>query len=782
MDSLYDGFDINDTPTLASGAHFNVSDDTEDINRTMVGTSFNMNDTVRPMTSNQSAGYSSAARSKKKGNISGYKNKIDPLRRTAGSDDKGRREESLSERAEFLEKNVNKLLKRSICSAASGELDAALDLAQKCRKLDGEAVAFRKKHGLEDGIKSDLSLSVLFNVAHIYESKGLYTESLNLYNVMLQNKAIKMEVTCRLRVNMGNIYYAQKRYDSAVKMYRMALDELGDASWRLKLRIQRNIGNALIKMGELVDAMQAFESMVDGAWSSSGAAGDPQSMFNLLVAYYTLGDKEKMKKGFLQLLQCSASLLAIGGGRSSDEYGVYLLRRWSQWRHYMKQSVQLIGRAIADKFDGDEYSGYDWFLQHLSAMQQRMATECTASASDEEAAGGAAGATSGQQMVSEIMVQVQVSKGIEYLKDNRFHDAVAMLSALRRDGEGRNVHHNNLAFVHFVGSEYAESAELALSAVTADRYNAAALVNRANCLLVFGSVESAKEMYLEAIGVEADCVAAIYNLGVTAKKMGHFKDALAAFKKLHKMDEATSARMDPQILFQIGHCYQLLKQQPAAIEWFKTVHSVLPSDCYLLNELANLYKVHAKEETLIFHQFLDSYSIYKANLAVLSWLGVWYINHSLYEKAITVFHTAAQLQPEESKWRLMIASCHRRMSSFQTAIRIYQQLLDQQNDDSTDHQQQLTLKCLQYLAAITQQIDHPQAEHYQHRLQLYEQQQMEQRPPSPNTPTPPPATTTTLPRRREDAVAVGHRHAVDDEEDADDSWADVHLDDELLPS
>ena len=30
----------------------------------------------------------------------------------------------------------------------------------------------------------------------------------------------------RLRVNMGNIYFEQKKYPQAVKMYRMALDQI----------------------------------------------------------------------------------------------------------------------------------------------------------------------------------------------------------------------------------------------------------------------------------------------------------------------------------------------------------------------------------------------------------------------------------------------------------------------------------------------------------------------------------------------------------------------------
>jgi hypothetical protein len=34
-----------------------------------------------------------------------------------------------------------------------------------------------------------------------------------------------------------------------------------------------------------------------------------------------------------------------------------------------------------------------------------------------------------------------------------------------------------------------------------------------NCLNLNGDKEKAKELYLEAIGVEADCIEAIYNLG-----------------------------------------------------------------------------------------------------------------------------------------------------------------------------------------------------------------------------------------------------------------------------
>lgn len=61
-------------------------------------------------------------------------------------------------------------------------------------------------------------------------------------------------------------------------------------------------------------------------------------------------------------------------------------------------------------------------------------------------------------------------------------------------------------------------------------------------------------MYLEAIGVEADCTEAIFNLGLVCKQMGHYNDGLQAFKKLHRI-----CPKDPQVLFHLAHLYVLKK-------------------------------------------------------------------------------------------------------------------------------------------------------------------------------------------------------------------------------
>ena len=85
------------------------------------------------------------------------------------------------------------------------------------------------------------------------------------------------------------------RYQAAIKMYRMAMDQIGGTSQETRYKIMRNIANAFVRLGQFQDAIQSYEAVMD-------TAADSQTGFNLIVCYYARGDKDKMKKGFLQLL------------------------------------------------------------------------------------------------------------------------------------------------------------------------------------------------------------------------------------------------------------------------------------------------------------------------------------------------------------------------------------------------------------------------------------------------------------------------------------------------
>ena len=97
----------------------------------------------------------------------------------------------------------------------------------------------------------------------------------------------------------------------------------------------------------------------------------------------------------------------------------------------------------------------------------------------------------------------------------------------------------NLSFLSFLEGDYQQAEHYADVAVKADRYNARALVNKGNCLFVNGDFDHAKEVFLEAIGVSADCVEAIYNLGLVNHNTRRYKEAMLAFEKLNSIAQGS---------------------------------------------------------------------------------------------------------------------------------------------------------------------------------------------------------------------------------------------------
>jgi intraflagellar transport protein 88 len=190
-------------------------------------------------------------------------------------------------------------------------------------------------------INLDLTYAICFNLANAYYHNKMYEEALNTYQLIVKNKQYpqvcplhplmcsqpawcRAFISCnhvhvlailsqsgRLRVNMGNIYYEQRKYPQAIKMYRMALDQIPSTGkvracvcvcvfacawaqeggesppcvltafvdpacptpplclWQeLRFRIFRNIGNAFVKLGQFQDAVDSYESIMTGSAGS----------------------------------------------------------------------------------------------------------------------------------------------------------------------------------------------------------------------------------------------------------------------------------------------------------------------------------------------------------------------------------------------------------------------------------------------------------------------------------------------------------------------------------
>lgn len=141
-----------------------------------------------------------------------------------------------------MEKKVAILIEESTFAAAQGDFQLALDKAKDAGKKERQLSKQREQLSLGDQHNLDLTYSVLFNLANQYHVNSMYTEALSSYSVIVKNKLFNQ--SGRLRMNMGNIYFEQGKYPQAVKMYRMALDQISNANRDFRYPIlQKRISN-----------------------------------------------------------------------------------------------------------------------------------------------------------------------------------------------------------------------------------------------------------------------------------------------------------------------------------------------------------------------------------------------------------------------------------------------------------------------------------------------------------------------------------------------------------
>ena len=128
---------------------------------------------------------------------------------------------------------------------------------------------------------------------------------------------------------------------------------------------------------------------------------------------------------------------------------------------------------------------------------------------------------------------MEIFKAMAYLKKKEIERAIETLKGLeKKDKTTMSRVASNISFLYFLEKDYNEAERYVDIALNNDRYNARALVNKGNCLFMKNDFRKAKELYLEAIGVEADCIEALYNLGFVNKKLNLFIESLQVHQRL----------------------------------------------------------------------------------------------------------------------------------------------------------------------------------------------------------------------------------------------------------
>jgi intraflagellar transport protein 88 len=606
----------------------------------------------RPMTAVRAAGYQTNPPKTGGGfdpmgggNQGGGRGPAPPLQKRADN--------SPEDKCREMEKEVNGLIEESAQLCKAKQYQAALDRAKEAGKLERQLCKRREENGLADQINIDLTYSVCFNLANQHHCCGMYTEALNAYSLIVKNKQYAQ--SGRLRVNMGNIYYEQKKYSSAIKMYRMALDQIPNTGREIRYKIMRNIGAAFVRLGQFQDAIASFEQIMDGS-------PDLQTGFNLVLCHYAAGGPERMKKAFLQLLQVrelgaddeDALAAELDDVLKEDGLKDELRKKQREGNKYCSIAAKLLAPVVEG---GDIVSGFNWVGDMLrQSGQQALATE------------------------------IEISKALFFMRSKQFDQAIEVLKSYERKDQTLVAHAaTNLSFIYFHESDHASAIKYADIAMRHNRYNAKALVNKGNCMFMRGELEHARAMYQEAMGAEADCLEAIYNLGVVNKQLGEMPAALGLFEKLHAIIPDSV-----EVIWQIADLFDASGQSRSAIKWFKILNARVPTDPSVLARIGNVY-LKEDDEAQAFHFHQESYRLFPVNMNVISWLGAYFVKNEMYEKAVTYFERAAQIQPQEVKWKLMVASCHRRSGDYALAFEIYRAI----HADFPDN-----IECLRYLVHI----------------------------------------------------------------------------------
>jgi intraflagellar transport protein 88 len=519
---------------------------------------------------------------------------------TSYSNDKFEEKELIpSEVARNIENQINALIDEAASLKKQGNNLEALDKAKAAAKKEESLRKYRKEYSLANEGQVELTFAVWFSVACCYEVNDLLDEVIKAYTFLTKQR--QHPLSGRVRINLGNIHYAQHDYPSAIKMYKMALDTTFSDDKQSLANIRCNIGNAYFHQGHLRDAVKNFEeSMI--------AHPNHQAGFNLLICHLALGDSEKCKMIFTQLIKIRSS-----DGSSVNEDGVGSMAFESEYDAPYKNAVDRIllsaARLVAPFMSPTELG------EILKDSHENLA------------------------------LKMECEYAICLLKDNDIERAVKMMKSLeKKSPEMKVLVATNLSFVHFSEGDVTLASDYADIALDADRYNAKALVNKGNCLFVQEDYASAKDLYLEAIGVEADCAQAIFNLGLSNARLDLADEAIQAFEKLHSITPN-----NPVAIYHIADIYENQGQLQDAIKWFSVLIASHNSDSMILARLADLYS-KIKDDAQQLHYHLESFRHFPTDLDVVARIGAWFVKEELFEKAIYFFQQAALVQPKEIKW------------------------------------------------------------------------------------------------------------------------------------
>eukprot|EP01116_Phalansterium_solitarium_P017378 TRINITY_DN4264_c0_g1_i2.p1 TRINITY_DN4264_c0_g1~~TRINITY_DN4264_c0_g1_i2.p1 ORF type:complete len:484 (-),score=173.47 TRINITY_DN4264_c0_g1_i2:251-1702(-) len=332
--------------------------------------------------------------------------------------------------ARELEKKVNQFIEESAIASSQGQHKLALEKAKEGVKKEKQLARQREQNGILDVMNLELTYAVYFNLANQFHKNGLYQEAISTYNLIVKNK--QYALGGRMRVNMGNIYYEQKKYPAAIKQYRMAIDQIPNTAKDLRFKIMRNIGNSFIALGQYQDAVQAFETIME-------SSGDYRSGLNLVLCNFALGQIEKVKTSFGLLIgirnqskhdrerdEEEQEANADAEGDSAVAPNDSLRQEIRERQRFADKYIIMAAKLIAPVVESSMSAGFDYVVDTLRVTKNK-----------------------------DLASEIEISKALTYMKNKEVEKAIATLKEFEKRDEGIAASAaTNLSFLYFLEAEY----------------------------------------------------------------------------------------------------------------------------------------------------------------------------------------------------------------------------------------------------------------------------------------------------------------------------------------
>lgn len=551
---------------------------------------------------------------------------------------------SLFEIIKDTEKEIHTLIEESATMLQHKESFLALEKAKEAVKLEKKLSECRESNGSPEEHGIDLTFAVWFHLASVYEKNEMFSDSIETYSLLLRKRSFNSsDYISRIRINMGHLYHCLENYHESIKMYRMASDELPREARSLRHSIHRTIGNIFVELGSFREAIVEYEAVV----MSSDA--DLETCFNLLICYIQTGSTDKVKQTFIKMISVVIdrfnidSSLQVDVSRNTDDSDIDLTSKNGTRSNIGNDTYELLlsaSRLICLIFRGEYWEqGYKWVRDQL------------------------------KDKLPSIHHHIEIEEALQHLRENNFDPAMKILKSFEnKDTELDAIVSTNLTFVYSLEGMHEIADEYAEIAIASNRFNPCALVNKGNRLFVRNDYKGAIEFYLEAIHIDSSNFEAIYNLGLAYSRRGLYSEALQSFQKLHLQHAS-----NPRVLYQIANISAQSNDKESAVKWFNVLSSYLPTDSGVFSRLADFCEDDINNSQR-FHNYLESHRLYPSNIDIIGHLAIWFVKHELYEKALYFFRCASVIRPSENKWKLMMASCYRKLMKTDEAFDIYESI------------------------------------------------------------------------------------------------------------